>query len=61
MKAPFGQPVRSYDGNSIKGYWNYLGYYDNYDHLDVIGWQDIKYKPTIYPIYDYITNILYGL
>ena len=61
MKAPFGQPVRSYDGNSIKGYWNYLGYYDNYDHLDVMGWQDIKYKPPIYPIYDYITNILYGL
>jgi len=59
MKSPSGQPVRSYNGSSVKGYWNYLGYYDNYDHFDVIGW--LNSSSTVYPIYDYITGIVYGL
>jgi triacylglycerol lipase len=59
MRAPSGQPVRNYDGTSVRGAWNYLGYYNQYDHFDVIGWL----LPTsgVYPIYDYLTNILYGL
>ncbi|MFO1384802.1 MAG: hypothetical protein U1F55_01205 [Chitinivorax sp.] len=59
MKSPSGQPVRSYNGSSVKGYWNYLGYYDNYDHFDVIGW--LNSSASVYPIYDYITGIVYGL
>lgn len=59
MKSPSGQPVRSYNGSSVKGYWNYLGYYDNYDHFDVIGW--LNSSASVYPIYDYITSIVYGL
>ena len=59
MNAPSGQPVRSYNGSSVKGYWNHLGYYDNYDHFDVIGW--LNSSSTVYPIYDYITGIVYGL
>lgn len=59
MKSPAGQPVRSYNGSSVKGYWNYLGYYDNYDHFDVIGW--LNSSASVYPIYNYITSIVYGL
>ena len=59
MKAPSGQPMRSYNGSSVKGTWNHLGYYDNYDHFDVIGW--LNSSSTVYPIYDYITGIVYGL
>lgn len=59
MKSPSGQPVRSYNGSSVKGYWNYLGYYDNYDHFDVVGW--LNSSASVYPIYNYITSIVYGL
>ncbi|SFI80800.1 hypothetical protein [Nitrosomonas sp. Nm34] len=64
MVAPFGQPVRSYDGNSVRGYWNHLDprhlcNYDNYDHFDVIGWN--QERSVVNCIYDHITSILYGL
>ncbi|QDZ26754.1 hypothetical protein FAY22_01455 [Noviherbaspirillum sp. UKPF54] len=59
MKSPSGQPVRNYDGTSVRGTWNYLGYYNQYDHFDVIGWQLPGY--AVYPIYDNISTILFGL
>lgn len=59
MKAPTGQPVRNYNGSSVRGTWNYLGYYDNYDHFDVIGW--LLPSTAVYPVFNYLTSILYGL
>ncbi|QDZ27749.1 triacylglycerol lipase [Noviherbaspirillum sp. UKPF54] len=59
MKSPSGQPVRNYDGTSVRGTWNYLGYYNQYDHFDVIGW--LLPSSSVYPIYDNLTKILYGL
>lgn len=59
MKAPTGQPARNYDGNSQLGSWNYLGYYRGYDHFDVIGW--LQAPGDVFPIYDSLTGILYGL
>jgi len=32
-----GPPLRSYDGRSVRGAWNYLGHYRGYDHFDVLG------------------------
>ncbi|MES2325442.1 MAG: hypothetical protein V4633_24595 [Pseudomonadota bacterium] len=59
MKSPSGQPVRNYDNVNVKGTWQHLGYYSQYDHFDVIGWL----KPTsgVYPIYDNISRIVYSL
>ncbi|NRR30487.1 hypothetical protein HSX11_09820 [Oxalobacteraceae bacterium] len=59
MKSPNGQPVRNYDGSSVRGSWNYLGYYDNYDHFDVLGWE--QGNSGVFPIYDNIGSIIYGL
>lgn len=59
MRAPAGQPVRNYDGASVKGSWNHLGYVDQYDHFDVIGWDQLP--AGVYPIYDNLAAILYGL
>jgi triacylglycerol lipase len=59
MKSPAGQPVRNFDGSSVRGTWNYLGYYNQYDHFDVIGW--LLSSPAVYPVYDNISNIIYGL
>jgi triacylglycerol lipase len=59
MKAPGGQPMRYFDGTSVKGTWNYLGYYNQYDHFDVIGWENGA--SAVYPIYDNIASIIYGL
>ena len=59
MRAPSGQPVRNYDGTSVRGTWNYHGYYVHYDHFDVIGWEQLP--SGVYPIYDYITSVIYGL
>lgn len=59
MKAPAGQPVRNYNGSSVRGSWNYLGYYGAYDHFDVIGWLQPTYG--VYPIYDNIAGIIFGL
>lgn len=36
MKAPFGAPVREYDGTARKGWWNHLGQIQA-DHWDVVG------------------------
>jgi triacylglycerol lipase len=59
MKSPSGQPVRNFDGTSVRGTWNYLGYYNQYDHFDVIGW--LQSTSAVYPIYDNIQNIIFGL
>ncbi len=59
MKSPAGQPVRNYNGSSVRGTWNYLGYYNQYDHFDVIGW--LLPSTSVYPIYNHIMGILYGL
>ncbi|GAB3552197.1 esterase EstA [Noviherbaspirillum agri] len=59
MKAPAGQPSRAFDGNSLRGTWNYMGYYDNYDHFDVVGW--LVSTSAVYPIFDRLAGILYGL
>ncbi|MEC5161069.1 MULTISPECIES: esterase/lipase family protein [unclassified Janthinobacterium] len=59
MKAPSGQPQRNYDGSSVRGAWNYLGYYRGYDHFDVIGW--LNPSSAVYPLYDDVSTIIYGL
>jgi triacylglycerol lipase len=59
MRAPFGQPVRDYDGVPVKGTWNFLGTYRSYDHFDVLGWP--RSAERAIPIYDMVTTILYGL
>lgn len=59
MKGPTGQPQRNYDGTSVRGSWNYLGYYNRYDHFDVLGW--LLPTSSFYPIFNNITSIIYGL
>ncbi len=59
MRVPKGQPARNYDGAAVRGSWNYLGYYDDFDHFDVIGW--LGSASNTYSIYNYFTSILYGL
>jgi triacylglycerol lipase len=59
MIAPAGQPTRNYDGTAQRGTWNYLGYYDSYDHFDVLGW--LNPASSVYPIYRDIGNIIKDL
>ncbi|WP_292932398.1 hypothetical protein [Noviherbaspirillum sp.] len=59
MRGPKGQNLRNFDGTPVRGAWNYLGYYNQYDHFDVIGW--LRSTSEVYPIYHYLTSILYGL
>jgi len=59
MRSPHGQPVRNFDGVSVKGTWNYLQNYRSYDHFDVLGWP--RSGPKAYPIYDSITAIIFSL
>ena len=59
MRAPFGQPVRDFDGKPQRGVWNFLREYRTYDHFDVLGWPRSGEKA--YPIYDTVTAILYSL
>jgi triacylglycerol lipase len=59
MRAPAGQPVRDYDGKALKGTFNFVRYYDGYDHFDVLGWPR---KGTLaYPIYEQVADILDSL
>lgn len=59
MQGPAGQPQRQFNGTAQKGNWNYLGYYDQHDHFDVIGWD--APPSMVYPIYDKLLGILSGL
>lgn len=59
MRGPAGQPQRPFDGVPARGSWNYIGYYDQYDHFDVIGWD--APPAAVYPIYDKLLSILSGL
>jgi len=56
MRGPDGQPIRLYDGTPARGSWNYIGYYDQYDHFDVIGWDSAPWE--VYPVYDNLLSIL---
>ena len=60
MRAPAGQPVRNHtSGAPVRGMWNYLGYYNQWDHFDVIGW--LFPASTVYRVFNHITSIIYGL
>jgi triacylglycerol lipase len=59
MRAPDGHPVRDFDGEAVRGMWNFLGTYRGIDHFDIIGWP--KKGPAVYPIYDRVTDLLYAL
>ncbi|MDM5179566.1 hypothetical protein PO883_20445 [Massilia sp. DJPM01] len=59
MRAPAGHPVRDYDGTPVRGSWNFLQNYKGYDHFDMIGWP--RSGPRVYPVYDAVAAILYGL
>ncbi|MYN03053.1 hypothetical protein GTP41_13165 [Pseudoduganella sp. DS3] len=59
MRGPAGQPQRQFNGTAQKGSWNYLGYYDQHDHFDVIGWD--APPSMVSPIYDKLLGILSGL
>ncbi|TFW27584.1 esterase/lipase family protein [Massilia horti] len=59
MRAPSGHPVRDYDGSSIRGVWNFLGNYPGYDHFDILNWPNPG--PSADPVYDRISDIIFGL
>ncbi|PWF48771.1 hypothetical protein C7C56_009860 [Massilia glaciei] len=59
MKWPAGQPARNYNGVPVRGSWQYLGYYARYDHFDVLGW--LQPGSAVYPIYDNLSKLVYGL
>jgi triacylglycerol lipase len=59
MRAPAGHPVRDYDGTAVPGTWNFLGNYRGYDHFDVLNWPNPG--PSADPIYDRISDIIFGL
>ncbi len=59
MRAPFGQPVRDYDGKAVRGSWNFLQTYRTYDHFDVLGWP--RSSDRAIPIYDAVSAIIYAL
>lgn len=59
MKAPAGHPVRDYDGTAQPGVWNFLGNYRGYDHFDILNWPNPG--PSADPVYDRISDIIFGL
>lgn len=59
MRAPHGHPARDFDGKPVRGSWNFLGTYRGFDHFDMVGWPHSG--KTVYPIYDRVAKLLYGL
>ena len=59
MKGPAGHPLRSWDGTSVRGSWNFLGTQKGVDHFDILGWPGAA--ESAYPVYDRIGAIIYGL
>lgn len=59
MKGPAGHPMRNYNGTSLRGTWNFLRTYKDYDHFDVLGWPGAP--ASVYPEFDRIGAIIYGL
>jgi triacylglycerol lipase len=59
MRAPSGHPVRDYDGTALPGVWNFLGNYRGYDHFDILNWPNPG--PSADPVYDRISDIIFGL
>jgi hypothetical protein len=60
MKGPAGHPARNYNGTSLRGTWNFVRTYKGYDHFDILGWPGSAPGP-VYPVYDRIGAIIYGL
>lgn len=59
MRAPSGHPSRNYNGTSLRGTWNFVRTYPGYDHFDILGWPGAP--ASVYPVYDRIGAIIYGL
>ena len=59
MKGPAGHPQRTWDGSSVRGWWNFLRTYKGVDHFDILGWPGAG--ESAYPVYDEIGAIIYGL
>jgi triacylglycerol lipase len=59
MKGPAGHPQRNYNGTSLRGTWNFVRTYEGYDHFDILGWPGAP--GSVYPVYDKIATIIYGL
>jgi triacylglycerol lipase len=59
MRAPDGHPAHDYDGNAVKGMWNFLGNYRGYDHFDILNWPNPG--PSADPIYERICDIIFKL
>ena len=59
MKGPAGHPLRTWNGASVRGSWNFLGTYKGVDHFDILGWPGAA--ASAYPVYDRIGAIIYGL
>lgn len=59
MRAPAGHPVREFDGTPVRGTWNFLGNYRGYDHFDILNWPNKG--PSADPIYERISDIIFGL
>lgn len=56
MKAPAGASVVNYtSGTPTLGAWNFMGQYNNWDHLDIVGTLTLR---DINPIYKNHANIL---
>jgi triacylglycerol lipase len=59
MKGPAGHPLRTWNGTSVRGSWNFLGTQRGVDHFDILGWPGAG--ESAYPVYDRIGAIIYGL
>ena len=59
MRAPAGQPVRTFDGAPLKGSWNHLGNYEGYDHVGMVGWGSTP--SAVLPVYDKLMDIISAL
>ena len=59
MKGPAGHPLRTWNGASVRGSWNFLGTQKGVDHFDIIGWPGAA--QSAYPVYDRIGAIIYWL
>lgn len=59
MRAPAGHPARDYDGRAVRGAWNFLGNYQQYDHFDILNWPN--QGPSANRLYEQISDIIFAL
>jgi len=52
---------RTFDGQMIKGTWNYLGLVENTDHLEVVWQSRLNTRNELIKLYTNIGNMLYSL